>query len=520
MRKFLILLLACLTVLPTLAACTKRNNTTPGTATSDAASGTQSPADTEPETDEWGRVIEPTDFDVSGLDFGGAKLTVLCAGNDENGYWAMDPGLYQKPADALEMALYKRNMQIEQDLGLSLKVAYKPANGASSELNKTVETDAKSGLNEYDIVVNYAAYGVVENLRGYYMDLLAADTPHLQLDKPWYNQNFIENTQAFGHLYYIIGDYNLCAYNRLMATYFNRTLCTAYELIPDDSGDALYDLVQEGKWTYSQLFEFAKFSHDLNGNGEKDAGDIYGLLSNAGCEGYDGFLYAFNLDLTVTNDDGTHGWNVSNNQKMTDAMEKLIDLWRQDGVWMVGKTPNSGSTSQDQYKMFAESHALFDIDVIYRYAAQNKAFRAMKDKYGLLPLPKYDENQENYGSGAQDSYGMTSIMKGSEELNAKRCAYLEYANYLSYQNSRPYYFEKIMKAQYLGTAKASQVFDIILDHADFDFGEQYSVALEGAKKLLWRYVAKNEETVTGAWATNEKLLTKKLQDLDAWFLAQ
>lgn len=247
MRKFLILLLACLTVLPSLAACNKQNHTTPGTATSGVASGTQSPADTEPETDEWGRVIEPTDFDVSGLDFGGENLTVLCAGNDENGYWAMDPGLYKKPSDALEMALYKRNMQIEQDLGLTLKVAYKPANGASSELNKTVETDAKSGLNEYDIVVNYAAYGVVENLRGYYMDLLAAETPHLQLDKPWYNQNFIENTQAFGHLYYVIGDYNLCAYNRLMATYFNRTLCAAYELIPDDSGDALYDLVQEKK---------------------------------------------------------------------------------------------------------------------------------------------------------------------------------------------------------------------------------------------------------------------------------
>ena len=125
-----------------------------------------------------------------------------------------------------------------------------------------------------------------------------------------------------------------------------------------------------------------------------------------------------------------------------------------------------------------------------------------------------------YGSGAQDSYGMTSIMKGSAEQNARRCAYLEYANYLSYQNSRPYYFEKIMKTQYLGTEKASQVFDLILDHADFDFGEQYSVALEYAKKLLWRNVAKNEGTVTGAWETNGTLLTKKLQDLDAWFLAQ
>lgn len=92
MRKFLILLLACLTVLPSLAACNKQNHTTPGTATSGVASGTQSPADTEPETDEWGRVIEPTDFDVSGLDFGGEKLTVLCAGHDENGFGQWIPG--------------------------------------------------------------------------------------------------------------------------------------------------------------------------------------------------------------------------------------------------------------------------------------------------------------------------------------------------------------------------------------------------------------------------------------------
>ena len=70
MKKFLILLLACLTVLPSLAACGKQNHPAPGTASGETP-GSQSPADTEPETDEWGRVIEPTDFDVSGLDFGG-----------------------------------------------------------------------------------------------------------------------------------------------------------------------------------------------------------------------------------------------------------------------------------------------------------------------------------------------------------------------------------------------------------------------------------------------------------------
>lgn len=517
MKKILVLFLVCLMLLPVLAACSDKPSN-PGNQTGGNSDSNENPK-TEIETDEWGRPIQKTDFDPSGLNFGGDKLTVLCAGTDETSYWAMDPGIYKKPNDALEMALYKRNMQIEQDLGLSLKVAFKDGAGSASALNQAVEKDAKSGLNEYDIVVNYSAYAVAENLRGYYVDLLAADTPYLQLDRPWYNQNFVENTQAFGHLYYIVGDYNLCTYNRLMATYFNRSLCYAQGIISDDSGDDLYDMVQAGKWTYSQLYEYAKIYND-DGDGIPNQSDIYGLLSNANCEAYDGFLYAFNLDLTVTNEDGTHSWNVAGNTKMTDAMDKLISLYRQEGVWLIAKSQGSAGNSTEQYKMFAEGHALFDIDVIYRYAEQNKAFRNMKDKYGLLPLPKYDEEQEKYGSGTQDSHSFTSIMKGSAELNAKRCAYLEYANYLSYQNSRPYYFEKIMKAQYLGTAKSAQIFDIILDNADFDFGEQYSIALDGAKHKLWRFVAKNEGTVSGAWTTNEKTLNKKLQELDAWFLAQ
>ena len=199
MKKILVLFLVCLMLLPVLAACSDKPSN-PGNQTGGNSDSDENPK-TEIETDEWGRPIQKTDFDPSGLDFGGDKLTVLCAGTDETSYWAMDPGIYKKPNDALEMALYRRNMQIEQDLGLSLKVAFKDGAGSASALNQAVEKDAKSGLNEYDIVVNYSAYAVAENLRGYYVDLLAADTPYLQLDRPWYNQNFVENTQAFGHLY-------------------------------------------------------------------------------------------------------------------------------------------------------------------------------------------------------------------------------------------------------------------------------------------------------------------------------
>lgn len=521
-KRILVLLLACLMVIPTLAACSKKGPTeTPGTtATAGGNGSSEDPTTTEVVTDEWGRPEEKTEFDVSDIDFGGEKLTILCAGNDETSYWALDPGLYKKPADALEMALFRRNKQIEQDLGLQLKVAYLDATGLNSKLNQAVKNDAKSGLNTYDIVINYSAYAVAEDLRPYYLDLMDAETPYLQLEKPWYNQNFVANTQAFGHLLYVIGDYNLCSYNRLMATYVNLSLGYDEQLFSDDSGDELYDMVQQGKWTYEKLYEYANYFRKADTTTDnKTQNDVYGLLSNANCEAYDGFLYAFNLDLTTTNEDGTHSWNIEGNTRMSDAMEKLIALYQRSGVWLVAKSQGSINTSVEQYKMFAEDHAIFDIDVIYRYAAQNQAFRAMKSKYGLLPLPKYDEAQEQYGSGTQDSHSFTSVMKGTEEQNRRRCAYLEYANYLSYQNSRPYYFEKIMKAQYLGTTKASQVFDLILEHADFDFGEQYQAILSGAKGKLWRYVAKNEGTVGASWETYKGDLIEKLNDLDTAFLA-
>lgn len=520
MKKLFALLLACLMLIASLAACSNTpsspDDTTPGT-----TGGTPADSDTEIVTDEWGRPLEVTDLDVSSLDFKNETMTILCAGGDETSYWAVDPGLYKEPSDALEMALYKRNKLIEQDLGMVLKVEYKAADKADSALNKAVETDAKSGLGVYDMVVNYSTFAVAEQLRPFYIDLMAATTPYINLSASWYNQNFIENTQAFNHLYYIVGDYNLCTYNRMMATYVNLSLCTDYEVISDVSGDDLYDMVIAGTWTYDVLFEYAKLYDDKNGNDEKDQSDVYGLLSNGNCEAYDGFLYAFNLDLTVTNDDGTHSWNIAGNEKFDTAMQMMQDLYKQNGVWMVAKSKGSVGTSVEQYEMFANGNALFDIDVIYRYAAQNKAFRAMKQKYGLLPLPKYDSTQENYGSGVQDSHSFTSLLKGTAEQNAKRCAYMEYAYYLSYRDSRPYYFERIMKAQYLGTSKAAQVFDIILDHADFDFGEQYSIVLENAKYKFWRSLgAAGTGTVSGAWQTHGDTVTKKLQELDTWFLAQ
>ena len=522
MKKILAFLLACLLLLTCVACNPANNDPTPNdTSTSgdgndesgnpDDSDETTDEVTTEIITDEWGRPLVEYDLPIDSLDFG-KEFWIAAWDND---YAKVDLGDYEKPADALELVLVERNMQIEEELGIEFKYDRYAASSADSALNKQIEQDWKAG-GTYSMIHNYAAYSVAPMIRNYLVDLKDSEAmPYLDLTKPWWNDKFIENTQGMGHLYYIIGDSNLCAYNRMMATYVNFDLYEKY-VTGDDYID-LYDLVLEGDWTYDVLFTYASIWDDKNGSDSKDANDVYGLLSNANCEAYDGFLYAFNLELTVENDDGTHAWNVDGNALLEDGMSKVVNLYNQNGVWLIAKTPGAETTSTQQYQMFANSNAIFDIDVIYRYAEQNKAFREMKDKYGLLPLPKYDTNQKQYGSGMQDSYAIVSVPSNARLDAEMASAVLEHMNALSYEYVRPYYFEKIMKAKYLGTSEASRVFDIILDNSDFDFGEQFNVALEGAKYKLWRSVAKNEGTVDGAWETNSDKLTTALRELDEWF---
>lgn len=510
-------------------ACAACNPATPGPDPDDETSTTGSEENTgdstdddetteevttEVPTDEWGRPLVEYDLPINTLDFN-KEFRVAAWKND---YAKVDLGDYDKPADALELVLVERNAQIEEELGIEFLYDRFDGASANSELNKQIEQDWKAG-GSYSMIHNYAAYSVAPMIRNYLVDLMDSEAmPYLDLTKPWWNENFIENTQGMGHLYYIIGDSNLCAYNRMMATYVNFDLYDQY-VTGEDNVD-LYELVLDGGWTYDVLFQYASIWDDKDGSDSKDANDVYGLLSNANCEAYDGFLYAFNLELTVENDDGTHSWNVDGNALLEDGMSKVINLYNQGGVWLIAKTPGADTTSAQQYQMFANSKAIFDIDVIYRYAAQNKAFRDMKAKYGLLPLPKYDTNQKNYGSGMQDSYAIVSVPNTSRLDHDMASAVLEHMNALSYEYVRPYYFEKIMKARYLGTSEAARVFDIILDNSDFDFGEQFNVALEGAKYKLWRSVAKNEGTVDGAWETNADKLTAALRDLDDWFMVK
>ena len=63
------------------------------------------------------------------------------------------------------------------------------------------------------------------------------------------------------------------------------------------------------------------------------------------------------------------------------------------------------------YDIFTGGHALFTVDVVWHYDAGLTKLHAMTDGYGIIPMPKYDENQKEYITGVQDAYNVLSIME-------------------------------------------------------------------------------------------------------------
>ena len=134
MKKLLALLLACLMLVSVLVSCQTGGGGT-GDGTGDGNTTTDGNGDNEDEitseeetevvTDEWGRVYVPGTVPVDTLDFSvdGAPIEFnwIAWNND---YTNVDRGDYEKPADALQLNLVERNMQIEEELGIVFEFDY------------------------------------------------------------------------------------------------------------------------------------------------------------------------------------------------------------------------------------------------------------------------------------------------------------------------------------------------------------------------------------------------------------
>ena len=524
MKRVICLLLIAVFMIAALASC--GGNGDNGDATGDNAGNNST------ETNEYGEETFTSVVPVDTLDFDGETIKIVHrdALNVQR-EWYKDTA-----SDELDEVIAVRNEAVAEKL--NLEIAYQPLASSDYEecldlFTSAIKEDVDTGAHNYDVMANYAYAGANVAVRDYIADLNDKDVfPYFEFSLPCWNQAIVSTTTVNDKLFYVTGDINLSTFDKSIVMFLNKTMYNEKKSNTDP--DDLQDIAIEGTWDYEDLYRWTTVFEDTNGISGAQHDDFYGISTGFGSIPTDALPYAWDLEYLTKEPDGTHSYNIVGNQKIENAIVKAQNLLNGAISAGVNNANDTGACSLGGYSEpithFASDKSVFAIHLLYASEEDNDVIRSMESDFGLLPMPKYNESQENYGTTAHDSYTLMTVIDHSESSIPTRgeeiSAYLQYSTEETYTGIRGYYVNKIVKPKYFGTnnsndsvSKSIEIFNMIADNIEFDFLSVYAPQLHGVLNSCWRNVVTGDSTYTSAEAAyeaDEANFDTALDEVDSW----
>lgn len=413
----------------------------------------------------------------------------------------------------IDEALRKVKLLTEERFGY--KFNYVLDSGAvTGELQQNIQNSILAADGSFDLIANVSHASIGHVVQGYYYDLNKADdNNYVSTDYEWYNQEFVENVAYKGKLYGIVGDATISFTDRTPVMFYNEEALKNQQISED-----LIQQVIDGKWTIEYMKTLIKdIWEDLDNSGEKSRGDFYGLFYNNGSMCNDAQLYAAGIRLTKKQADGTIAitWTEG---KSVDAFKAVYDLvYETTGVY-VGVS--SKGTYYGETTNYYSEQAFFEKRSVFAYGMLSAAKVFALDptlQYGILPLPKYSEDQ-SYSTTPQNGYLILAIPYNVAGRLQIATATLETMSEYSYKELRPVYYETAYKVRYASSENTGVLFDMIIDSMGIDFGSFYNTEMGKPVELLRnRLDGMNGVTIgsslTGVTAQYNTVMKRSLQTL-------
>ena len=282
--------------------------------------------------------------------------------------------------DRLGDAIYERNREVEglYDIAIS---AYKI--GSYQEVINAVKNSVRAGDDFADLVYTpiipllQSAYAEEE----LYINLRSLDA--LDLDAYWWDAALTDEVTIRDYCPILTGDAVITDELGLCTIMFNSTLFkTIYP------GESLYELAIEGDWTFDRLQRYAEgASLDLDGDGRYTKEDQFGFYYNGG--DVSNFVFAFGYRTLIPGDAELPVINTG--EELYDYYEKTVKFLKNtEASFQQESLPKS---YEEAFLNFKADKTLFlttNLTNTYNH------FRDMESDYGVMPYPKFDDNQEDY----------------------------------------------------------------------------------------------------------------------------
>jgi len=485
MKRILSILLLC-SMLFLFSAC--NNGEEPHDSTSDTTAKTD---ETTAASDIY---YEPDDLPI-GMNFDTTIKILACDGEGD----VEEISVEDLTSDVVNDSIYNRERYVEERLGVEIEVY---SAGLDTELEKQMASDEDN----FQIVSN-PVYILSENLfRGYYTDLYTVE--HINFDKPWWPKDFAEAAEIDGCLYFASGSLARSLIQNLWAIYFNKTLTESYSSDIPEMAD-IYGLVERGEWTIDKLIELSTGIYiDSNGSTTEDEEDLYGLGFHSYI-GTDPLWTSFDINIFSKSDDGWFEVDIDT-EKLYDALEKLRYVAHDmSGCYVAEDSQPDSVLIEYLAPKFAGSTLVFKENKLN--AAETPTLRNMKDDYGIVPFPKYDEKQKEYYSHAHDNYTVFAIPTTNQKLEATGAVLEAMASY-SYRETIPAYLNVALKGQYMSDPISRRMIDMIVDGLRLDTAWMYVYTLGGSFNDSFRKVIfENKTTYASTYTTTVKKIERDLK---------
>lgn len=478
------------------------------TSCSDGESGSDDPANDEnPNTSDIPDEVTPEEQkilpDLPATSFGGKELHCLHWNLESfvGGGWVPweEIDIDNPTGDTLDDQVYNRNAYVEETYDAVISTEYAMAN---TEVPAKIRAATATNDDTYQFMVQRAFELSGIWMEGLFMNLRGDDMYHIDFDKPWWNENSLKTFTFGGVTQFATSDMLLLDKSATGCIFFSTELQRNYEL-PN-----YYQMVDDGTWTWEALCESAEaVTDELNGDDIMDSNDQWG---SAGNRAPFAFLYVGAGHFFAEIDESGYIFSNLNEENEIDLIAEIHDeMIYQDFHVHCDVMIDFGLMSK-----FKANELLF----AYYSVAMSNQLRDMDTNYGILPLPKYDEYQEEYYHLIMpDSASVMGvpISCGDAEFTA---FLLEAISAESYYTVYPTFYDVIMMGRYTRDQQSRDMLEIIFDTRTFDIGTIFG--LGGVYDQLVTYAATGADNYGSLLASNVSRLDQSIEQfndlIDQW----
>ena len=433
------------------------------------------------------------------LDYGDEEVVILSRALQG---WTWDevavPELNTEPVND---AIYNRNLAVEDRLGVRIKSVTNEDPDPSLVVIEARDA-VLAGSDEYDLLAGACCMVLYTTLEGTFRDMSQLD--YLDLEKEYWTQDYNDVISYNDRQYSATGMIALSTYRFAFVTMFNK------EHFEDKGVPYLYEAVSNNEWTLDYQAALSKdFYQDLNGDGKKDKDDFYGLITSSNIS-VDPYWASCNVPLVEKNLDGEYEY-VLNVRKLSDVTDKIMTLYYSSGT-LVYPYADSDGEQDDIRKAFAMGNGAM---VTTRLVAVEQAdIRNMTDPYGIVPMPKYDKAQAEYGTQQHDQFTVYAIPATVRDDTYQMLgAVLEVMASESHRLVKPAYYEIALKRKYMSDPIAWDMLDLIFTTVKIDAGIVYTGVLGTPHDYLRQIVASQTNSVSSQYAQLSKSIEDAVEEM-------